>query len=258
MKVQRYRAVWVTVARGALTALTIGAFAITAAPSGVSAAQNGTTFNGGNRVEVRNTDNAGLRVRSGPGLQHDRQATMDEGTVITVVDGPIWSNGYGWYKVVGYDAAGTAGWSAGAYLYRVSRAGEQMGQAASRAQPAAAPAQRAAPVTREAPIRREAPAPQPRATSRTYQMHITGYNGAEFGSAGYMANGQHVYWGAVAVDPTVIPLGARMYIQGFGETVFVASDTGSAIKGNRIDIWFPSVQQALNFGGQSRTITLIR
>jgi 3D (Asp-Asp-Asp) domain-containing protein len=49
-----------------------------------------------------------------------------------------------------------------------------------------------------------------------------------------------------------------MYIQGFGEKVFVASDTGSAIKGNRIDIWFPSVQQALNFGGQSRTITLIR
>ncbi|MDQ3327215.1 MAG: 3D domain-containing protein [Chloroflexota bacterium] len=256
MKVLLSQLAWIKALRVVMTALAVGAFVITAAPRGAAALPTGVTFHAGDAVEVRNTNDRGLRVRTGPGFANDRQATMDEGAVIRVVDGPIWSDGYGWYKVTGYDVAGNTGWSAGAYLYRVSRASDrQAAQAAAparRAQPAAAPAQRAA------PVRQAAPAPQPRATGRTLQMLITGYNGAEFGSAGVMANGQRVYWGAVAVDPTIIPLGTRMYIQGFGQKVFVASDTGSAIKGNRLDIWFPSVQQALDFGGQSRSITLIQ
>jgi 3D (Asp-Asp-Asp) domain-containing protein len=89
-------------------------------------------------------------------------------------------------------------------------------------------------------------------------MLATGYNGAEFGSNGIMRNGNYVHWGAVAVDPSVIPLGTRMYISGFGNQVFVAEDTGSAIIGNRIDIWMPSVGQALEFAAQRRTVTIIR
>lgn len=252
MRVQLSKLAWVKAARAGMAAFAIGAFAVTASPGSVTALPTAATFYEGDRVEVRNTGNAGLRVRSGPGLGYTHQTTMEEGAAVRVVDGPTWSNGYGWYKVTGYDAAGTTGWSAGAFLYRVGRdsAWKQV-QAPSSAR-RAAPAQQAAPARQEA-----APAAQPRATGRTYQMLATGYNGAEFGSAGYMANGQRVYWGAVAVDPTVIPLGTRMYIQGFGDKVFVASDTGSAIKGNRIDIWFPTVQDALNFGGQTRTVTLI-
>src|SRR5699024_5832372 len=42
----------------------------------------------------------------------------------------------------------------------------------------------------------------------------------------------------VAVDPSVIPLGSRVWVSGYGEAI--AGDTGGAIKGNRIDLHFPS------------------
>jgi len=60
--------------------------------------------------------------------------------------------------------------------------------------------------------------------------------------------------GVVAVDPTVIPLGTRMYIPGYGPGI--AADTGTAIKGLRIDLWFPLLSQAENWGRRTVTITL--
>lgn len=51
----------------------------------------------------------------------------------------------------------------------------------------------------------------------------------------------------VAVDPKVIPLGSTVYING---TPYVAEDIGGAIKGNRIDVYFPDHQTALQFGVQ--------
>lgn len=50
----------------------------------------------------------------------------------------------------------------------------------------------------------------------------------------------------IAVDPTVIPYGTSVTIEGMG--TFVAEDCGGAIKGNRIDIYFSNHQDALNFG----------
>ncbi len=60
--------------------------------------------------------------------------------------------------------------------------------------------------------------------------------------------------GVVAVDPTVIPLGTRMYVPGYGPGI--AADTGTAIKGLRIDLWFPKLSQAQNWGRRTVTITL--
>ena len=62
--------------------------------------------------------------------------------------------------------------------------------------------------------------------------------------------GTQIRPGVVAVDPDVIPLGSRLYIQypnGHGEYA-VAEDTGGAIKGNRIDIAKTSVDKAQDFG----------
>jgi peptidoglycan DL-endopeptidase CwlO len=71
---------------------------------------------------------------------------------------------------------------------------------------------------------------------------------------GRTASGQPVGWGAVAVDPSVIPMGSRMSIPGYG--LGVAADTGGAIQGARIDLWFPSVAQARSWGTQVVTITV--
>ena len=50
----------------------------------------------------------------------------------------------------------------------------------------------------------------------------------------------------IAVDPKVIPLGSKVHIEGFGD--YIAEDIGGAIKGYKIDIYFQTHQDALNFG----------
>ena len=71
---------------------------------------------------------------------------------------------------------------------------------------------------------------------------------------GTTATGIPVGWGVVAVDPSVIPLGTRMTIPGYGEGV--AADTGSAVIGATIDVWLPSCAQAIAWGRLTVTITL--
>ena len=51
----------------------------------------------------------------------------------------------------------------------------------------------------------------------------------------------------IAVDPAVIPLGSRVYIPQFNK-VFIAEDTGSAIKGNKIDIYMNTYNECMNWG----------
>src|SRR5699024_2317005 len=65
-------------------------------------------------------------------------------------------------------------------------------------------------------------------------------------SYGITASGTKAKVGTVAVDPNVIPLGTRLYVDGYG--FCVAEDTGGAIKGNRIDLFFNSTSEARNFG----------
>jgi 3D (Asp-Asp-Asp) domain-containing protein len=71
---------------------------------------------------------------------------------------------------------------------------------------------------------------------------------------GETASGSPVGWGAVAVDPSVIPMGSRLAIPGYG--MGVAADTGSAIVGARIDLWFPTVAQARDWGTRTVTVTM--
>ncbi|MEA4900222.1 3D domain-containing protein [Desulfitobacterium sp.] len=52
--------------------------------------------------------------------------------------------------------------------------------------------------------------------------------------------------GIIAVDPRVIPLGTQVYVEGYGYAV--AADTGGLIKGNIIDVFFPSFQRCINWG----------
>jgi LysM repeat protein len=56
----------------------------------------------------------------------------------------------------------------------------------------------------------------------------------------------------VAVDPGFIPLGTRLYIEGYGYAV--AADTGGAIRGRKLDLLLPTHQTALNFGRKQLTV----
>lgn len=64
-----------------------------------------------------------------------------------------------------------------------------------------------------------------------------------------------VRWGVVAVDPKVIPLGSKIFIKDMGW--FTAEDTGGKIKGNRIDIFYPTRRQALKFGKKELTLLIV-
>lgn len=60
----------------------------------------------------------------------------------------------------------------------------------------------------------------------------------------------HEGW-TIAVDPDVIPLGTQVIIDG---QIYTAEDTGSAVKGNVIDIYFNSHEEAERYGRQDRKV----
>ena len=96
-------------------------------------------------------------------------------------------------------------------------------------------------------------------------FEITGYcndkecTGKSPGDKGYgiTKSGKVAKWGTVAVDLKVIPLGTKLKIEGFGNT-FIANDIGGAIKKNKIDIWFPAHQDALDWGRQKRKVWIVK
>ncbi|GAF23028.1 cell wall-binding protein [Bacillus sp. JCM 19047] len=59
----------------------------------------------------------------------------------------------------------------------------------------------------------------------------------------------------VAVDPNVIPLGSRVYVEGYGEAI--AGDTGGAIKGQKIDLYVQTKDEAFQFGRQQVQVTVL-
>jgi 3D (Asp-Asp-Asp) domain-containing protein len=73
--------------------------------------------------------------------------------------------------------------------------------------------------------------------TRALKMYATWYNAASSGGDGITATGAVLDRGIVAVDPSIIPLGTRLYIPGYGFAV--AADTGAAIVGYVIDLGYP-------------------
>lgn len=61
--------------------------------------------------------------------------------------------------------------------------------------------------------------------------------------------------GTIAVDPSVIPLGTKLYIPGYGQGV--AQDTGGAVKGNIIDLFFETREEAIQWGRRNVTIYIL-
>lgn len=87
------------------------------------------------------------------------------------------------------------------------------------------------------------------ATAYAPGIENNGYSGDK------TVTGADVRKGIVAVDPKVIPMGTRVWVEGYGEAV--AEDQGSAIKGNRIGLAFDSREEALDYGMQKVKVYIL-
>ncbi len=97
------------------------------------------------------------------------------------------------------------------------------------------------------------------ASGKSMTVEATAYTANCAGCSGTTATGVDLKANpnqkVIAVDPSVIPLGSKVYVEGYGEAV--AADTGGAIKGSRIDVFVPSESDAQQFGRKSVKITVM-
>ncbi len=103
------------------------------------------------------------------------------------------------------------------------------------------------------PLPSPSPTPEPKPQSRDLGVFkVTGYSDSPYlngtDGRGITRSGELTHWGVVAVDPDVIPLGTRLQIEGFGDTVFTALDTGGGIIGRWVDVWYGTDWDALQHG----------
>lgn len=88
------------------------------------------------------------------------------------------------------------------------------------------------------------------AGGKEFYVTATAYTAGCNGCSGVTATGINLNANpnlkVIAVDPSVIPLGSKVWVEGYGHAI--AGDTGGAIKGNKIDLHVPTKQQAYSFG----------
>jgi 3D (Asp-Asp-Asp) domain-containing protein len=188
-------------------------------PSGPS-----TTVQPGQSAVVSGTEGRGLRVRAGPAMSHRIVTTVNEGTTVQIVAGPVSDGGDDWYQIsVG---AATTGWGVGRYLIS-SNTVRAMSNVEGR---------------------------------RVFLAKVTAYadgiGGVPLGAKTY--SGTRTRWGVVAVDPKIIPIGSSLLIEGYDDITFVAEDVGGGIKGEALDIWLPDSKDARSYGTQYRRVTIVR
>lgn len=145
------------------------------------------------------------------------------------------------------------------YINQVLQVG---GQAAAQAKPStpattapSTPSTSAPSTSTPAP----APAQESKSVSKEITVEATAYTAYCAGCSGITATGIDLRSNpnrkVIAVDPRVIPLGSRVYVEGYGEAI--AGDTGGAIKGTRVDLFMASQSSALNWGRKTVKLQIL-
>lgn len=97
------------------------------------------------------------------------------------------------------------------------------------------------------------------ASGQTLTVTATAYTANCEGCSGITATGINLLKDpnakVIAVDPSVIPLGTEVYVEGYGNAI--AGDTGGAIKGNKIDVFIPSHSEAMSWGRKTVNVTIL-
>ncbi|MDC7770243.1 LysM peptidoglycan-binding domain-containing protein [Priestia megaterium] len=145
------------------------------------------------------------------------------------------------------------------YINQVLQVG---GQAAAQAKPSTpSPAAPSTPSTSAQSTSTPAPAPvqESKSVSKEITVEATAYTAYCAGCSGITATGIDLRSNpnrkVIAVDPRVIPLGSRVYVEGYGEAI--AGDTGGAIKGTRVDLFMSSQSSALNWGRKTVKLQIL-
>ncbi|WP_182005448.1 LysM peptidoglycan-binding and 3D domain-containing protein [Priestia aryabhattai] len=140
------------------------------------------------------------------------------------------------------------------YINQVLQVG---GQAAAQAKPSTPST--TAPSTPSTSTPAPAPAQESKSVSKEITVEATAYTAYCAGCSGITATGIDLRSNpnrkVIAVDPRVIPLGSRVYIEGYGEAI--AGDTGGAIKGTRVDLFMASQSSALNWGRKTVKLQIL-
>ncbi|ELY8695799.1 DUF348 domain-containing protein [Listeria monocytogenes] len=89
---------------------------------------------------------------------------------------------------------------------------------------------------------------------KTYRMESTAYSGGGITAYGINLSANKGLK-VIAVDPRVIPLGSKVWVEGYG--VAIAGDTGGVIKGNIVDVYFPSESQCYSWGRRMVTVKVL-
>lgn len=89
----------------------------------------------------------------------------------------------------------------------------------------------------------------------TYSMEATAYTGGGLTALGLKPVRDPAGLSTIAVDPTVIPLGTKVFIPGYGYAI--ASDTGGAIKGKIIDVYLNSESECYQWGRRQVTLYIV-
>lgn len=187
---------------------------------------SGSTSNGNNSNDNSNNntvvDNliatANLNVRSGPSTSYSNLGVIYKGESVSVLE----KTNSNWYKVK--LSNGKIGYSSSAYLKSQSDLDSVTNKPGS-------------------------------SEDISYNMEVKAY---AYCTGTVTATGTKPTFGrTIAVDPTVIPYGSRVYIPEFDKT-FIAEDCGGGIKGNKIDIYMNTEQECINWGVRNITVYILK
>lgn len=194
----------------------------------------------GQAASETKADNSTYTVKSG-----DTLAEIASAHGISLDSLMSW-NGISGYMIYPGETLTVKGGTAVAEKAPAKAAAASVKSAAPAPTPASAPAEKA-------------PAAASTQSGKTMTVSATAYTAYCAGCSGTTATGidlrSNPNQKVIAVDPSVIPLGSKVWVEGYGEAI--AGDTGGAIKGNKIDVFIPSQGAALDFGRKDVTIKVL-
>ena len=206
-----------------------------------------------------------LNVRKGPSIENDKIGSLANGTVVEVLE-----HENDWYKIKLDDKK--EGWISGDYVLTESQAMEQAKNTKVKAATTNTVEQKNDSAVKEEKSEEavsnntqnntqnntsnESSKTEETTSSNNNSGRLMTVNASAYSGHTITATGTTPKWGTIAVDPSVIPYGTKVYIPKF-DMVFTAEDCGGAIKGNKIDIFMNSEADCVNFGRQNIEIQIL-